>query len=171
MAALPVLVRVVDRLDRPVAGVTACLLPACGKLATRAEGEGFRIVLPAKANEGGTTRLRLQAPGFAPAEAEVPAEGLVPLEAPRGTLVLLHGESTAVPRATAEWLAPRAAGRLRGQVHVRPARAAEAGGVAFPDLDIPDDVLLRPADPDIDAPAFGDDSHLMHLHGVTSQRF
>ncbi len=76
-ATLPrtVLVRVVDRLDRPVAGVTACLLPACGKLATRAEGEGFRIVLPAKANEGGTTRLRLQAPGFAPAEAEVPAEG------------------------------------------------------------------------------------------------
>lgn len=45
-------------------------------------------------------------------------------------LVLLHDENSAVPRGTAQWLSPRAAGRLRGQVHVRPSRAADMARLA-----------------------------------------
>ena len=71
-------IRVLDRLDRPVQDVSACLLPECAKVPTEILGEVVRVVLPAAPADGGARRLRFQAPGFAPAEAEVPAEGAAP---------------------------------------------------------------------------------------------
>ena len=73
-----VVLRVLDRLERPVAGTTACLMPECAKAPTRTLDDAVRVVLPAEPAGGGARRLRIQAPGFASAEAEVPAEGAVP---------------------------------------------------------------------------------------------
>ncbi|MBK6406701.1 MAG: hypothetical protein IPF66_17650 [Holophagales bacterium] len=74
-----VVLRVLDRLERPVAGVTACLLPECAKAPTQTVDEAVRVVLPAEPAGGRARRLRLQAPGFAPAEMDLPAEGSPPL--------------------------------------------------------------------------------------------
>jgi hypothetical protein len=68
-----VALRVVDRLGRPVADVSACLLPACTRLAAEASGDGLGVTLPAPAEGAGPVRLRLEAPGFLPAEVDVPA--------------------------------------------------------------------------------------------------
>ena len=73
-----VVLRILDRLDRPVAGVAACLLPECVKAPTETVDGNVRVVLPAEPAAGASGRLRLQAPGFAPAEAEVPAEESAP---------------------------------------------------------------------------------------------
>jgi len=45
-------------------------------------------------------------------------------------LVLLHGEATALPARTAEWLDRRPAGNVTGHAHVRPAREADVARLA-----------------------------------------
>ena len=113
-----VALRVVDRLERPVADVSACLLPACARLATETSGDVLRISLPASGEGAGPARLRLEAPRLAPVESDVPAE-------PAGTpLVRLaaKGSVNATFLALDErregslvvGLAPVAAGRLAG---------------------------------------------------------
>ena len=68
-----VVVRVVDRLDRPVKDVSACVLPGCSKVAAAAAPDGLRVELPPDETNPGPRLLRLEAPGFLPAEAVVPA--------------------------------------------------------------------------------------------------
>lgn len=80
-AAAPrvVVLRVVDRLDRPVTAVSSCLLPECTKVAASATPDGLRVELPADAKKPGPRALRLEAPGFATAETEIPAAGNGPM--------------------------------------------------------------------------------------------
>lgn len=66
-----VALRVVDRLERPVADVSACLLPACTKVPLRATTEGLVAELPAGAE---ATTLRLTARSFEPADLVVSPE-------------------------------------------------------------------------------------------------
>lgn len=66
-----VAVRTLDRLGRPVKEVSACLLPACAKVALRAEKDGFLAEVPAG---GKTVGLRLSARSFEPAEVTVAPE-------------------------------------------------------------------------------------------------
>jgi hypothetical protein len=66
-----VAVKVVDRLGRPVKEVSACLLPACSKVALRPEKDGFVAEVPAG---GKTVGLRLSARSFEPAEVTVAPE-------------------------------------------------------------------------------------------------
>ncbi len=68
-----VAIRVVDRLDRHVANVSACVLPGCAKAAAVAAADALRIELPPDEKRIGPRTLRLEAPGFLPAEAVVPA--------------------------------------------------------------------------------------------------
>ena len=63
--------RVVDRLDRPVGGATACLLPPCAKLDARREGDALVVRAPVAGSDQ-RLRLRVEAPGFDPAEVAVP---------------------------------------------------------------------------------------------------
>ncbi|HQP87152.1 MAG TPA: hypothetical protein PLL76_12930, partial [Thermoanaerobaculia bacterium] len=63
-----VAVKVVDRLGRPVADVSACLLPDCTKVTWRAEKEGYVAEVPAG---DAPAALRLTARSFAPAEVPV----------------------------------------------------------------------------------------------------
>jgi len=63
-----VAVKVVDRLGRPVADVSACLLPACSKVAWRAEKDGYVAGVPAGE---APVALRLTARSFEPAEVFV----------------------------------------------------------------------------------------------------
>ena len=72
-----VVLRVVDRLDRPVQDVTACLLPECAKVALRAGKDGF--VSEVLASER-TLLLRLSARSFEPAEVKL-APGATAVEA------------------------------------------------------------------------------------------
>lgn len=74
-----VTLRVVDRLDRPVKGASACLLPECTKAVAAATADGLRVELPADGNRTDASRLRLEAPGFLPAEAAVPSAGEGPV--------------------------------------------------------------------------------------------
>lgn len=66
-----VAVKVVDRLGRPVKDPAACLLPACAKVALRAEKDGFAVEIPAGAD---AVSLRLSARSFEPAEVAVAPE-------------------------------------------------------------------------------------------------
>ncbi len=113
-----VALRVVDRLGRPVADASVCLLPACTRLVAEASGDGLGVTLPAPVEGAGPARLRLEAPGFAPAEVDVPA-------APSGALpvqLTAKGSVAATFLALDErregslvvGLAPVAAGRLAG---------------------------------------------------------
>lgn len=63
-----VALRVVDRLERPVADVSACLLPACAKVPLRATTEGLVAELPTGAE---ASTLRLTARSFEPADLVV----------------------------------------------------------------------------------------------------
>ncbi|MHB8800528.1 MAG: carboxypeptidase regulatory-like domain-containing protein [Thermoanaerobaculia bacterium] len=63
--------RVVDRLERPVTDVSACLLPACAKVPLRAATDGLVAELPA--GEEPKT-LRLSARSFGPADLVVAPE-------------------------------------------------------------------------------------------------
>lgn len=69
-----VLLRVVDRLDRPVKDPTACLLPGCVNVALRAEKDGIVAEVPAS---GETATLRFTARSFEAAEVKVAPEALV----------------------------------------------------------------------------------------------
>ena len=66
-----VAVKVADRLGRPVSGVSACLLPACGTVAWRAEKDGYAAQVPAGE---APVSLRLSARSFEPAEVSVRPE-------------------------------------------------------------------------------------------------
>ena len=66
-----VALRVVDRLERPVPDVSACLLPACAKVPLRAATDGLVAELPA-GQEPRT--LRLSARSFEPADLVVAPE-------------------------------------------------------------------------------------------------
>lgn len=66
-----VVLRVLDRLERPVAGVTAFLLPACSKVELRAEKEGFVAEVPAG---GEAIGLRFSARSFEAADVTVAPE-------------------------------------------------------------------------------------------------
>ena len=74
-----VLLRVVDRLDRPVKDVTACLLPACAKAVVATTTEGPRVEVPAVPAKEAAARLRIGATGFAPVEVSIPAATIGPL--------------------------------------------------------------------------------------------
>ena len=70
-----VAVKAVDRLGRPVPGASACLLPACGRVAWRADKDGYTAEVPA--GETPVT-LRLTARPFEPTEIAVkPGEAAV----------------------------------------------------------------------------------------------
>jgi hypothetical protein len=66
-----VAVKAVDRLGRPVKEFSACLLPACAKVALRAMKDGFVAEVP---TSGKTVGLRLSARSFEPAEVPVAPE-------------------------------------------------------------------------------------------------
>lgn len=66
-----VAVKAVDRLGRPVKDVSACLLPACAKVALRPEKDGFVAEVPAGGEQVG---LRFSARSFEPAEVTVAPE-------------------------------------------------------------------------------------------------
>ncbi len=67
-ASPAVLLRVLDRLDRPVPGPTACLLPECAPLAATAVEAGLRVELSDEVAATPDVRLRVAAQGFAPAQ-------------------------------------------------------------------------------------------------------
>lgn len=63
--------KVVDRIGRPVKDVSACLMPACAKVALRPEKDRFVAEVPAA---GSPVTLRISARSFEPAELPVPPD-------------------------------------------------------------------------------------------------
>ncbi len=142
-----VALRVVDRLERPVADVSACLLPACTKVAWRAEKEGY----VAQVAEGGApVTLRLTARSFEPADlvvapeataakATLKAKGSVRVAflAPEGK------ETTRLTVSLKETIDPNAGtkGRLLAERHVDVPPRPATGAVVLDDVPPGDWVL------------------------------
>jgi hypothetical protein len=70
-ATRSVAVKVVDRIGRPVKDVSACLVPACAKVAWRAEKDAYLAEVPAAE---APVALRLTAKSYEPAEVTVKPE-------------------------------------------------------------------------------------------------
>lgn len=70
-ATRSVAVKVVDRIGRPVKDATACLLPACAKVAWREERDGYSAEVPVAE---APVALRITARPFEPAEVTVKPE-------------------------------------------------------------------------------------------------
>lgn len=141
-----VALRVVDRLEKPVADVSACLLPACTRLAVEAAGDGLSVTLPAPVEGAGPVRLRLEASGFAPAEIDVPS-------VPSGPLPV---RMTAKGSVTASFLAldERREGSL--VAGLAPIAPVAAGGVAGPGKTFVEKKLTLPKRPGRAKVAFDD---------------
>src|SRR5512138_2064351 len=77
--ARTVLLRVVDRLGRPVPDASACLLPACARVDLRAAEGGITATLQAS---DAPVRLRVSARGFDPAELTVGPSPATPAAEP-----------------------------------------------------------------------------------------
>lgn len=131
-----------DRLGRPVAAATVCLLPAC-EAPLPARRDGDRVVATL-AEAKGPVALRVSAPGFAPAEVAISPGPVAPRDvvlrasgAVRASLVASEGKQPVeLTVSLREPLDPRAGsrGRSLGERKLTLPPQPETGKVAFDDV-------------------------------------